>query len=107
DDGSKVRRERVGFARPLERRGRTRFVTSEEAQKLFPPVYEALRRQRPGVPARSDKGGELRQTRMPDEGASTPRRFVVLELDGEVQAYAIYRLHGSFEDGVSTARLEV
>ena len=103
----KLRREWGGFAQPLERRGRTRFVTSEEAQKLFPPVYEALRRQRPGVPSRSDKWWELRQTRMPDEWASNPRRFVVLELDGEVQAYAIYRLHGSFEDGVSTARLEV
>jgi predicted acetyltransferase len=103
----KLRREWGGFARPLERRGRTRFVTSEEAQKLFPPVYEALRRQRPGVPSRSDMWWELRQTRMPDEWASNPRRFVVLELDGEVQAYAIYRLHGSFEDGVSTARLEV
>jgi predicted acetyltransferase len=103
----KLRREWGGFARPLERRGQTRFVTPEEAQKLFPPVYEALRRQRPGVPSRSDKWWELRQTRMPDEWASNPRRFVLLELNGEVQAYAIYRLHGSFDEGVSTARLEV
>ncbi|HYA09453.1 MAG TPA: GNAT family N-acetyltransferase, partial [Gaiellaceae bacterium] len=37
------------FAQPLERRGQTRFVTAEEGAELFPPVWEALRRQRPGV----------------------------------------------------------
>ncbi len=43
--------ERVwnAFARPLERRGRVRFVTTEEAMQLFPPVWEALMRERPGV----------------------------------------------------------
>jgi predicted acetyltransferase len=102
-----LRREWGAFARPLERRGQTRFVTAEEARTLFPPVYEALRRERPGVPSRSEKWWELRQTRMPEELAQNPKRFVVLDLDGEVQAYAIYRIHGKFEDGVSTARLEV
>jgi predicted acetyltransferase len=103
----KLRREWGGFARPLERRGRTRFVTPEEARKLFPPVYEALRRERPGVPSRSDAWWELRQTRMPEEFAANPKRFVALELDGEVQGYAIFRIHGAFEQGSSTARLEV
>src|SRR4051794_27057061 len=41
-----------GFARPLERRGQVRFVTWEEAAELSPPVWDALRRQRPGVPSR-------------------------------------------------------
>jgi predicted acetyltransferase len=44
---------------------------------------------------------------MPDEEASSPRRFVVLDLDGETQAYAIYRTFFSFEDGQSTSRLVV
>jgi predicted acetyltransferase len=44
---------------------------------------------------------------MPEEQASNPKRFVALELDGETQAYAIFRMHPSFEGGTSTARLEV
>jgi predicted acetyltransferase len=103
----KLRRDWGGFARPLERRGQTRFVTPEEARTLFPPVYEALRRERPGVPSRSEKWWELRQTRMPEEYASSPKRFVALELDGETQGYAIFRIHNSFEAGVTTSRIEV
>jgi predicted acetyltransferase len=103
----RLRREWGAFARPLERRGRTRFVTPEEAQKLFPPVYDALRRERPGMPSRSDAWWKLRQCRMPEEYAANPKRFVVLEIDGEVQAYAIYRVHMAFEEGASASRLEV
>jgi predicted acetyltransferase len=103
----KLRRDWGAFARPLERRGRTRFVTPEEAKTLFPPVYEALRRERPGVPSRSNSWWELRTLRMPEEQAAAPKRFVVLELDGETKGYAIYRQHPAFEGGVSAGRLEV
>lgn len=95
------------FAQPLERRGRTRFVTPEAARTLFPPVYEALRRERPGLTARSAAWWELRQLRLPEEQAGAPKRFVVLDLDGEVQAYAIYRIHNAFDDGGAGSRLEV
>lgn len=44
---------------------------------------------------------------MPDEEKSTPRRFVVLELDGEPAAYAIYRTHFSFDGGFASSRLVV
>ena len=84
-----------------------RFVTPEEAAALFPPVYEALRRQRPGVLARSEDWWTLRQLRMSEEESSSPRRFVALEIDGEVQAYAIYRTFFSFDEGSSTSRLVV
>jgi predicted acetyltransferase len=103
----KLRREWGAFARPLERRGTTRFVTPEEAQTQFPPVYDALRRQRPGMHSRSEKWWELRQCRMPEEYAANPKLFVALDLDGEVQAYAIYRIHMAFEEGASASRLEV
>src|SRR4029077_8787136 len=42
------------FAGPLEDVGTTRFVTPEEARKLFPPVYDAVRRERPGMTSRSE-----------------------------------------------------
>jgi predicted acetyltransferase len=95
------------FAKPLERRGRTRFVTPEEAKTLFPPVYEALRRERPGVPSRSAAWWELRELRMADELAAYPKRFVALEIDGETQGYAIFRIFSAWEAGVSAAKLEV
>ena len=41
-----VPKEWNAFARPLERRGSTRLVTSEEARELFPPVHDAMRRER-------------------------------------------------------------
>jgi predicted acetyltransferase len=103
----KIGREWGGFARPLERRGAVRFVTPEEAGEVFPPVFEALRRQRPGVPSRSDAWWRLRRLRLPPEEEASPRRFVALELDGETQAYAIYRTFFAMEDGATASRLVV
>ena len=102
-----IPREWNAFARPLERRGTVRFVTSEEACELFPPVYEALRKKRPGMFSRSPAWWELRRLRMPEEEKATPKRFAALELDGSTQAYAVYRTAPKFEDAVSKARLEV
>ena len=95
------------FAQPLERRGQVRFVSAEEAAELFPPVWEALRRERPGVPSRSEAWWKLRTLRIPDEEKANPRRFVALDLDGSTQAYAIYRREPAWQDGVSNAKLEV
>ena len=102
-----ISREANAFARPLERRGQARFVSQEEAKKLFPPVWEALRAERPGVFSRVEAWWETRRLRIPDEEAAHPRRFVALELDGATQAYAIYRTKPGFEGGVSTAKIEV
>jgi predicted acetyltransferase len=103
----RIPRARNAFVQPLERHGAVRFVTPEEAAALFPPVHEALRRQRPGVFARSEDWWTLRQLREPEDESSSPRQFVALELDEEVQAYAIYRTFFSFDEGSSTSRLVV
>jgi predicted acetyltransferase len=95
------------FAAPLEPAGTTRFVTHEDARELFPPIYEAVRRERPGMMSRSDTWWEDRHLRLPEEESIAPRRFVVLEIDGTPQAYAIYRTHFSFEGGSATSRLVV
>jgi predicted acetyltransferase len=95
------------FAEPLELAGTTRFVTPEEAHDLFPPVYEAVRRERPGMTSRSEDWWSDRQLRLPEHEASAPRRFVVLEVDGEALGYAIYRTHFNFEGGLPASRLVV
>jgi predicted acetyltransferase len=101
----RVLHEWDAFAAPLEPAGTTRFVTPDEARGLFPPIYDVVRRERPGMMSRSDAWWEDRQLRLPEEEASAPRRFVVLELDGEPEAYAIYRTHFGFEGGSASSRL--
>ena len=101
--------ERVwgAFERTFERRGRVRFVEPAEALELFPPIWEALARERAGVFSRSREWWELRRLRMPDEEKGNPKRFAVLDVDGKPEAYAIFRSQVSFEGGVSNAKLEV
>jgi predicted acetyltransferase len=102
-----IPRSAAAFARPFAARGRTRFVTPEEALELFPPVWEELRRQRAGVPSRSKEWWELRTLRLPPEQDASPKRFVVVEMDGKVDGYAIYRLFFEVTGGVSNGRTEV
>jgi predicted acetyltransferase len=84
-----------------------RFVSGDEAAAVFPPVWEALMRARPGVFRRSPDWWVLRRLRLPEDENANPKRFAALELDGSVQAYAIYRQIPSWEGGSSTARLEL
>jgi predicted acetyltransferase len=100
-------REWASFAEPLERRGTVRFVEPEEAATLFPPVWEALMRQRPGTFRRTESWWRLRTTRIPDEQKDNPARFVVLEQDGEAQAYAIFKSEMKFGRGVPASTLNV
>jgi predicted acetyltransferase len=102
-----VPQEWDAFAEPLEPAATTRFVTPEEARELFPPVYEAVRRERPGMMSRSDVWWEDRHLRQEERESDAPRRFVVVELDGEPVGYAIYRTHFSFDEGSASSRLVV
>jgi predicted acetyltransferase len=102
-----VPREWNAFAEPLERRGRVRSVERDEAASLLPPLWEALRAQRPGMFARTDAWWTLRTLRVPDEDKANPKRIVVLELDGEAQAYAIYKSDMKFESGIAQSTLNV
>jgi predicted acetyltransferase len=103
----KVPHESDAFAQPLAATGTTRFVTPDEARELFPPIYDAVRRERPGMTSRSEEWWSDRHLRLPEHEADAPRRFVVLELDGEPQGYAVYRTHFAFEGGLPGSRLVV
>ena len=102
-----VQHERDAFAAALPAGGTTRFVTPDEARELFPPIYDAVRHYRPGMPSRSEEWWNDRQLRLPEHEADAPRRFVTLELDGETVAYAIYRTHFGFDGGSAASRLVV
>jgi predicted acetyltransferase len=104
-----VPRERTGFAVPHERRGTIRLVERDEAAKLFPPIWESLMRARPGVPSRSAKWWEHRTLNDPAErrDGAGPKRFALVELDGETAGYAIYRHKWGFADGMPDSKVVV
>jgi predicted acetyltransferase len=102
-----IQHEWDAFAEPLELAGAARFVTVEKALELFPPIYDAVRRERPGMPSRSEAWWEARVLRLPEDEAKSPRKFVALEVGGEAIAYAIYRTSFNFEGGLPASRLTV
>jgi predicted acetyltransferase len=103
----RVPHEWDAFAEPFELATTVRFVAPEEARGLFPPIYDAVRLERPGMTSRSETWWEDRQLRVSEQDAQAPPRHVVLELDGEPLGYAIYRTHSSWEGGSATSRLSV
>lgn len=82
-------------------RGTVRLVDEDEAFERFPPIYERLRIDRPGMLSRSEHW--WRRHRLADyehrrRGAS--KRFnALLELDGEDAAYAVYRVKEDWDEG--------
>ena len=81
--------------------GTTRLVTREEAAELFPPVYERVRPNRPGMLSRTPVHWyEERLYAGPGPSGTSPRYFVVFELDGVPEGYATYRLRDQWDDGL-------
>jgi predicted acetyltransferase len=88
--------------------GSARLVTAEEARQLFPPIFERARLQRNGSLSRSDARWDLR-VKDPEhwrEGAS-PKYFVLVELDGEPEAFAMYRVKEKWERGLPQGEVQI
>jgi predicted acetyltransferase len=100
----------TAFARPLEREGSLRIVAQDEALRLFPRVWDQVRRKTPGMIARTRNWWEFRilfQQPAGGGGEDGPKRFVVLEKDGRPEGYAIYRHKPKFADGEFSSELQV
>ncbi len=102
-------REHAAYARPFQPRGRVRLVSGQEALRLLPPVWESVLARTPGMFTRSSAWWETRVVDDPadERRGAGPKRVAVVERDGRAQAYAVYRHRPGWEEGVSTARLEV
>jgi predicted acetyltransferase len=85
------------------------LVRAEEARERFPPIYERVRRETPGMYARSPEWWELRQTADPPDRrrGGGEKNYAVLTLDGRDAGYALYRFNMSWEAGSSTGSAEV
>ena len=102
-------RDRMRFRGDPRPVGRVRLVDEAEAARVLPPIYERVRRERPGMFARTEAWWT--EYRLPDpehhrHGAG-PRTFAVLELDGADEGYARYRVKGDWQDGVTASTLRV
>jgi predicted acetyltransferase len=102
-----IPKEYSGFARPVERQGSLRLVDADEALRLFPKVWERVRRSIPGMLGRTRNWWQYRILFELPGAEGGPKRFAVLEHDGRPEGYAIYRHKPKFEEGVSAAELEV
>jgi predicted acetyltransferase len=103
----RLARERTAFAQPFEARGAFRLVDVEEAARTFPPLYEQLFAQRPGMFTRSKAWWEGRRLVPSPWGPKTAKRLVLLELDGAPAGYAIYAAEQEWEHGSSSGRVTV
>lgn len=102
-------RAHAAFVKPAEWPDPARLVTAEKAGELFPAVYDRVRRVTPGMFARSAEWWEKRtladsEWRRAGGGELT---YVVLERDGEPEAYALYRLNLTYDEGVPTGKTVV
>ena len=105
----KLLRAHGGYALPLEPDGHVRIVDVEEAKRLLPSIYDEWLAQTPGGFSRDEAWWENRLFYDPPDRRQGrgPRRYAVVERDGNPVAYALYRHSPKFEEGVSKASLFV
>lgn len=96
----KIDRDRSAFRRPHVPAGMIRFVDPDEAARLFPAVFEAVRPMRPGFFDRSETYWREAFLRDPDhwrQGA-TAAFHIVHETAGSADGYARYRVRDRWDD---------
>lgn len=89
--------------------GSVRLVSADEAAKILPPLYESVRRDRPGSLARSDAWWADHLLPDPEhwrEGHG-PKFFAVLEIEGAPVGYALYRIKEKWEEHTPRGELRV
>lgn len=97
------------FARSFEPRGQARILSEEEALAPISEVYDRVRRDFPGMFARTEAWWRARRLADPESrrhGAGVLNR-VVLYLDGRPEAYALYRVNQRFEAGNTAGHVDV
>ncbi len=86
-----------------------RLTDFDEASRLFPSVYDAVRSRRAGMLSRSETWWKELRLADPKEwrrGASQ-KFYAVVEVDGNVEGYAMYRVKDKWEDGFSKSEVRV
>lgn len=104
-------RGHTDFRLAAEPTGRARLLTSEEAGKVLPDVYERVRAETPGMLARSPEWWQYHRLFDPKESrdGGSKMMIVVWEDEGRAEAYALYRFKEKwgFDTGISTSEVWV
>lgn len=99
-------KDRTRFALPFEPRGVVRLVDLDEAARLFPPLYEQVFAQRPGMSSRSEDWWMTRRLRTGKRNPN-PKNLALLELDGKPAGYAIYTVKQDWRGGSSAGTVTI
>jgi len=94
--------DRSRFVRGYRPGGEVRLLSREDALPAMRPVYDAVRRERPGMVAVDDRWWEWLFFEKKDEG---PIFYAVHEGDEGIDAFAVYRVKHEWPDSI--AKLEV
>ncbi|MEP7081385.1 MAG: GNAT family N-acetyltransferase [Chloroflexota bacterium] len=98
--GIAVERHRNQFREPHTPAGITRFVTVDEARRLFPPIHDAIRPVRAGFFNRTPAFWDAEFFHDPEHrrGGGGPAWYVVHETGGRPDGYARYRIRDGWDD---------
>jgi predicted acetyltransferase len=86
--------------------GTARLVDEDDAKELFPQIYDRVRAETPGMFTRTPEWWEVRRLASPP-WAKGQLMLALIEIDGEPQAYAAYRLDVDTEHMVFTTTMRV
>jgi predicted acetyltransferase len=91
------------------RAGTTRLVGHDEALRVFPRVFDRVRRRSPGFVSRSGAWWELRQLDDRTEGRRGAGELnrLLFEIDGRPAGYALYRIKLEFENATNKSQVRV
>jgi predicted acetyltransferase len=94
-------RARVAFREPVRVDGaRIRIVDIDEGVRVFPTIYEEVRRMTPGSLTRTPV--KWREQVLTDaewaRGGNGPKYLALLEVDGQPRAYAVYRVKADWDE---------
>jgi predicted acetyltransferase len=88
----KIRRTDIPFVRSLETPGRIRLVDKDEAMKVMPTVYDAVRARRPGFVTRDEiRWTDLFRDTERDRDGASPLFYALHETDAGPDGYLAYR----------------
>jgi predicted acetyltransferase len=105
-----IERERATFLDDPGPIGKVRMIQADERLKVIPPIYEQVRKDRPGMYERSKTWWEFHSLFDPEHmrhGASAYFSALV-DIDGKPAAYVVYRIRSKWlNDGTPGSKVEV
>jgi predicted acetyltransferase len=102
-----IERGAAAFVRPSPGEGVVRLVDHDAAMELFPPLYDRVRVETPGMVGRSETWWRWIALHDSDHarGASGMKFLAVYEAGGEVEGTAVYRVKPDWDDRGPNGRL--